>query len=332
MGEQGQNQQAWWSRTLSTVAAFTASADTLILHLYTVSSYAVLAISAAIMFIAIYMDRRSTRGHKPAETTNLAPDRPPPGQFRKDYQPEPEFTRAPPDNDAGRISNEWPHVESTRPHYVSLRQFIGVIGIGLPLVLRIGILFNGGEVPSSISGYYYSSMRNIFVLSFCILGSLLMFYRGYNKLDRYFTTIAGIGFFGTALVPVKAPSSHSALPSWVHEGFFGCAILALAIVALLFTQTGFSTGQFKDMVLALGFKYPGSSRRKKARNHIYSICAWLMLVSLAMAYVWPVFIASRQIDDATQLIFWFETVAMMSFGTSWLVKSQTLPFLRVLSD
>ena len=46
--------------------------------------------------------------------------------------------------------------------YVTMRKFVGWLGLSLPFVLPAGfvIFFSRHGFPGSISGYYYSGMRN----------------------------------------------------------------------------------------------------------------------------------------------------------------------------
>ena len=65
--------------------------------------------------------------------------------------------------------------------YLWLRTAIGIIGIALPFALVLGkILFDGGGLQNSMSAYYYTNTRNLFVGSLCAIGIFLMSYRGYG--------------------------------------------------------------------------------------------------------------------------------------------------------
>src|SRR5207245_4583836 len=64
--------------------------------------------------------------------------------------------------------------------YLELRKAVGIIGFALPFALAFGkILLQGRGIQSSISGYYYTDMRNVFVGSLCAIGVFLMSCRGY---------------------------------------------------------------------------------------------------------------------------------------------------------
>ena len=76
--------------------------------------------------------------------------------------------------------------------YLFLRRAIGFIGIGLPVVLVVGVLLVDHEFLDSISGYYYSPMRGVFVGAMCAVGAFLLSYRGYDRLDNLTATAAGV--------------------------------------------------------------------------------------------------------------------------------------------
>jgi hypothetical protein len=95
--------------------------------------------------------------------------------------------------------------------YLNLRLCIGVLGIALPFILRIGSAIFPPD-PYSVSAYYYSAMRNILVASLCVLGIFLLTYQGYDKLDSRITNICGAATIGVALFPTSNPGFK---PTWV---------------------------------------------------------------------------------------------------------------------
>ena len=220
--------------------------------------------------------------------------------------------------------------------YLSLRRIVGAIGILLPFVLRIGIIAFSDQIPYSISSYYYSPMRNILVASLCALGVFLIAYKGYDGLDTGITNVAGGAAIGVALFPTSDPSFSPAWVGHLHPVFAAVAMLALALMALQFTQTGRAGDQtvtgkakpgwrqdVKRMWLALLFRYqdPGNPR-KLERNRIYSACAWLILLGVVLGGAqnfWP-----ESVKEVTQWLFWFEALAVVAFGFSWFVKGETI--------
>src|ERR671933_275348 len=86
--------------------------------------------------------------------------------------------------------------------YLNLRRAIGLLGMGLPLVLVLGkLLGDGGGLLESISDYYYSSMRNVFVGTLWAIGIFLFSYRGYERKDDIAGTLACLAAIGVALFP-----------------------------------------------------------------------------------------------------------------------------------
>ena len=86
--------------------------------------------------------------------------------------------------------------------YLALRKAVGWIGILLPFVLMTGliILFREKTVLRSISLYYHSDMRDLFVGALCSIALFLFFYKGYSKWDNRASNLAasfalGIAFF-----------------------------------------------------------------------------------------------------------------------------------------
>ena len=65
--------------------------------------------------------------------------------------------------------------------YLELRKAVGIIGFALPFVLAFGKdLLQGPGIEGSISGYYYTDMRNVLVGSLCAIGVFLLSCRGYD--------------------------------------------------------------------------------------------------------------------------------------------------------
>ena len=125
--------------------------------------------------------------------------------------------------------------------YLLLRKFVGWIGMLLPFVLLIGNAVMSEARPDSMSGYYYTPMRNFFVGALCALGVFLIAYDGYDNVDRWITNIAGLCAIGVAFCPTK-PSGQ--LATWqnvvgdIHVVFAVCTFTALGLMALRFAKDG----------------------------------------------------------------------------------------------
>jgi hypothetical protein len=127
--------------------------------------------------------------------------------------------------------------------YLNLRRTVGWIAILLPFGLLAGVIVLGSAVPGSVSGYYYSPMRNVLVAALCVLGVFLISYNGYDRLDSAITNVAGVAAIGVAFFPTSSPSFRPAWVGHVHPIFAGVALTSQALMALLFTRTGSDAGR-----------------------------------------------------------------------------------------
>lgn len=195
-------------------------------------------------------------------------------------------------------------------HYLFLRRGVGVIGIGLPVVLVLGnaVLFGGG-LPSSLSGYYFTGMRDVHVGGMCAVGVFLVTYR-YAWLDTVVGVAAGVSAIGLALLPTTPadPSTTERLVGIAHLVFAAVFFLALAFFCLfLFTRT--------DPAIP-------ATARKLARNRVYRVCGVLMLVCLALIVVTQLLLGG--VLAGLRPALWLEAVAAIAFGVAWLVKGETV--------
>ena len=194
--------------------------------------------------------------------------------------------------------------------YLTLRKAVGIIGMSLPFVLVFGKwLFESPGIQNSISAYYYTGMRNVLVGSLCAIGVFLFSYRGY-KTDGPAGILASIFSIGVALFPTAPEGSASAgIAGTLHGVFAACMFLILAYFSLfLFTKTDPT-------------KTP--TPRKLQRNVVYRVCGFGILACIVVMFLGGVLPKSASID-ALHPTFWLESLAIVSFGISWLVKGEAI--------
>ena len=168
-------------------------------------------------------------------------------------------------------------------------------------------IFKEEVIQESISHYYYTGMRDVFVGSLCAVALFMFFYSGYNKWDDWAGNVAGFFAIGVAWFPTTEVGS-SILIGKIN---FACAaffFLTLAVFSLLlFTKTK---------------KESSPTPQKLTRNKIYIICGLIMIACLIAIAIYYNFIH----DDNSEsfFVFWSETVALIAFGLSWLTKGGTL--------
>jgi hypothetical protein len=211
--------------------------------------------------------------------------------------------------------------------YYKMRRAIGVLGISLPLILLTGSSLLGGcdEVQSSISTYYHTNMRDIFVGFNCAVALFLFAYRGHDWRDNLAGYLGCIFALGVAFLPcsVSSPDPTCIITVPVQNSMVGklhnlSALLYFFILIvyslLLFPKTHMDMITHEKMFMG---------RQKRKRNVVYYICGILMTASLLLiiANMWFLDHLYPALKDLNP-IFWLESVVMLSFGISWLTKGQ----------
>lgn len=199
--------------------------------------------------------------------------------------------------------------------YLLLRKALGYIAIALPFVLGFGAwYFEHIPWAGSISAYYYTSMRDVFVGTMFTIGVFLFCYRGYDRTDNLLTNVAGAAAAAIGLLPMDPEYSevlverHRDLAGtncYVPHGPLGFHIY---VVALFF-------GIVSYLVM---FRFTKTDQvqitaAKRDRNRIYLVCGVTMLACF-------VAIALIKWRSAHGSIFVPETGAVLAFAIAWLTK------------
>lgn len=215
-----------------------------------------------------------------------------------------------------------PTTENDIITYRRIRKAIGYLGIGLPIALVVLPLipFFMTAVQSSISGYYYTNLRELLTGVLCAVGLFLIRYKGFKgssiwKNDDLLTNIAGYMAFGIALFPTNpddwpakiytiVPLNYGFL-GYIHYGFAAVFFIILAIISINI----FTIGQKPD---------EGVKKSLLNENYIYKACGYLILLFIILI---PIF---AHFDIFYQSTLAFEGLALFSFGISWLIKGRGL--------
>lgn len=197
--------------------------------------------------------------------------------------------------------------------YLTLRKAIGIVGIALPFVLALGnVLAGGAGIVSSVSGYYWTAMRDVLVGSLCAIGVFLLSYRGYEKTDDVAGDLACVLALGVALCPTAPPAGATAaqlLVGKLHFGFAAGLFLVLAFFSLvLFRKTDPSAPP---------------TPRKLQRNVVYTVCGYVILACIALAAGVSLFADDSPVKRLRP-VFWLEATAIVAFGVSWLTKGEAI--------
>lgn len=198
--------------------------------------------------------------------------------------------------------------------YYALRILIGATGVLLPVLLIIGNLISNEtlKIEFSVSDYYDNGTAgDILVGILFVLGFFLMTYKGFDKTDSRAANLGCVFALGVALCPTTSSNQV------IHILHFVFAVLL------------FSVFIFFSIYL---FRKTGRGRRTKQkdnRNKVYLICGIVMIaciVGIAISMIWFIRTSAR-----LHLVFWFESIALIAFGISWITKAEFL-FLKDEED
>jgi cell division protein FtsW (lipid II flippase) len=213
--------------------------------------------------------------------------------------------------------------ESDVKNYRRIRKFIGYLGLSLPLILVIFSLIPifSTSVQSSISSYYYTNFREIFTGILSAVSLFLICYQGPEKTpkpwenDTLLTNIAGVLALLIALFPtnpeVWSGKIYTIAPwhlewlGWLHYAFAGLFFIILAYISM--------------MIFPLGQKpEKGTPDATLNENNIYKICGSIILLCVILIPV----SAWLELFSYSTLV--FEAIALLAFGTTWLIKGRAL--------
>lgn len=201
--------------------------------------------------------------------------------------------------------------------YLTLRQAIGWIGLGMPIAVRLGAwMFEGVGSTDSISAYYYTGMRDVFVSTLVLVGALLACYRTPDTRDTWVAIVAGLSAVGVALFPMDPVFADEIVRKYpdivTNKCYLNKGIVGYhGVFVTMFFVLAFYLVYFR--FCALTPMRP--TRQKLARNKIYKICALVMLASFVV-------IGMLALVNKGASIFWPETAAVIAFAVAWLVKGQ----------
>ncbi|SMO98671.1 hypothetical protein [Paracoccus laeviglucosivorans] len=219
--------------------------------------------------------------------------------------------------------------------FLSVRRAIGALGYFLPVALAVYGFASGGILPS-MSAYYYTPMRDVFVGCLMAQAVFLWSYEGYREphrllTDRLVSRVASVAVALVALAPttrIEKPDAGLPEPactllqcvlgdgpaSFVHLAAAGVFFAALAVYCLvLFVRGGRDTPE------------------KRMAQRIYRICGWTIVASVSLiGLLFATGLDHRLVG--LRPVFWLETLACFAFATSWAIKGNALrPVVRAMA-
>jgi len=203
--------------------------------------------------------------------------------------------------------------------YLTLRQMIGWIGLLMPFAVRLGALyFEGIKSTDSISAYYYTGMRDVFVSTLVLVGALLACYRSPAWFDNALAIVAGLAAIGIALFPMDPTYAAEILSQFTAMGTKECYVnRGILGYHFVFVVTFFVLSFILVFFRFRAFTPREPTPQKLTRNKVYMACGAAMLVAYGL-------IGLLALTNKGASIFWPETLAVIAFGVAWLVKGQVV--------
>jgi hypothetical protein len=196
--------------------------------------------------------------------------------------------------------------------YLTLRQTVGWIAVGLPFaLLSLWWIFGNHILPTSISGYYYTGMRNLFEGSLCAIALFNLSCRGFDWKDEAAGAFSALCALGVAFCPTT-PEGVVPTPFQRHVG-----AAHLIFATLLFLTLAY----FCFFLFTLTADKRTMTKKKGQRNSVYIICGWAIIFSIVLIVLFKL-LGRTYVVGEIGAMFFFETTALLAFGTAWLVKGE----------
>jgi hypothetical protein len=218
------------------------------------------------------------------------------------------------------------------------RAVIGTIGVVLPILFIIGEWFflrGGVHVRGSLSAYYHTSMRDIFVAGLCVTGFFLATYRSGQPStpDFKISLVAGLAVIGVVFFPTMRPHLLSDAPRCgVTPMPDGCSFVQQELGERLVAGIHFTFAAIFILSLATMcfFVFAPSERERSTEPEmktdpkmatIVSACGWVILGAVAWVIIGG--LLKVTIWELTPLYIG-ELVSVWAFGAAWLLKTRDL--------
>lgn len=208
--------------------------------------------------------------------------------------------------------------------FLTTGRVIGYLGLFLPASLLAWSLTFGTSIRGSVSEYYYTPVRDLFVGTLTAMAIFLWSYRGYSvdgrdlRLDRLTARFAAIMALLTAFSPLMPRNDdRCTLVQCLLGARVADHIHAVAATAFIVCLMAFC------LFLMPRNDVPGPRRR--ARAVWYRCCGAMIALTVVGMVTWK----SLPIDVIFALgryrpIFWLESFAIWAFSLAWLVRGRAL--------
>jgi hypothetical protein len=202
--------------------------------------------------------------------------------------------------------------------WLAIRLTVGLLGLLMPVLLIDGdIVVLAGEPSArgSLSAYYHSGMRDVFVGILCVVGVFLITYKlSERDWDNGLTIIAGIAAVGVALFPTWTDRGQSLTP-WQERLTEPTAARIHLAAAAVFTLS--------LAIVSLRFGHRDAQRAHRRYAFANRACGVVMIAAVValvlLKWIWSV----DEVGGYTLLLI-VELVCTVAFGLSWILKGNEL--------
>jgi hypothetical protein len=199
--------------------------------------------------------------------------------------------------------------------YVFMRRVVGRLAFLLPPLIVLGepLVFDDRPFPlGSLSAYYYSGFREVFVGLLFAIGVFLVLYKWPERTrEARVSTYAGLAVLVVALFPTGKPGAKVATTplqdllgeEWVERIHFGAAGIFIFLLSRISRYW---------------------ARHRRDRKRLHKICEWAIVAALVLAIGEGVF------DWPDYGILVAEFAAVWAFAISWLATVERDPKPRAV--
>jgi hypothetical protein len=191
------------------------------------------------------------------------------------------------------------HITAT---YLDQRVGIAVIAFAFPILLAAGgWLWYRLPLQPSMSAYYHTGMRNVFVGVLFAIGGALYLYKGFSRAEDYVLNAAGALAVVVALVPTRPPGTPHTVASTLHWVAAVLFFLCTAYVCI------FRASDTLPLV--------GDGRLAEQYDRLYRLLGSVMILSPISAWV-----LHEALPYRSTYVFLVEVVCVWTFAAYWMAK------------
>ena len=202
---------------------------------------------------------------------------------------------------------------------------IGALGFVFPVVVVISGFIIYGSVKDSLSDYYGSGSRDVFVIMMLLVAWFLIRYRGYDIMDNLAGKLAGTFALGVVFFPNNSGDWREVVHFVSATGLF---LMFSFFCLFIFTKTEKSRPNHLRQTLA-SFRFCTiksnipEMRLKMRRNKIYVTCGLVILLGIVLVPIYNLFLQQTVISVVKPTLS-LEWLMIWAFGLAGLVKGETI--------